>query len=294
MQPTFYHVDAPRGFVIDNKPPVPNRPAHEYNPYAYLKYVLYYETLTDQQQEAIPYWIWGQSYNPTDKVKICLDSRVHVFEATTAIQNTDIKPINNPDEWQWIKPYVELRLKAQCCECFDAEQSDPVEYKLLCQESELYETGFSTEREKSILLRTIDVALGEIDENSTTELQVGGNVKIKCSGNFVAGDMIEILGTRYYDNIYDVKSAGEGWIIIDPAGEYYTEEAFTKGCYIINRTTTYTLVDWNGEIFKEYHFAFQAKDNANIVQGAADNFTEVGFYMMTKAPEDYIKYFDEK
>jgi hypothetical protein len=294
MQPTFYHVDAPRGFVIDNKPPVPNRPAHEYNPYAYLKYVLYYETLTDQQQEAIPYWIWGQSYNPTDKVKICLDGRVHVFEAKVTIQNTDIKPINNPDEWQWIKPYVELRLKAQCCECFDAEQSDPVEYKLLCQESELYETGFSTEREKSILLRTIDVALGEIDENSTTELQVGGNVKIKCSGNFVAGDMIEILGTRYYDNIYDVKSAGEGWIIIDPAGEYYTEEAFTKGCYIINRTTTYTLVDWNGEIFKEYHFAFQAKDNANIVQGAADNFTEVGFYMMTKAPEDYIKYFDEK
>jgi hypothetical protein len=111
---------------------VPSRPAHEYNPYAYLKYVLYYETLTSQQQEAIPYWIWGQSYNGTDKVKICLNGRVHVFEAKTTIQNTDIKPINNPDEWQWIKPYVELRLAAKCCECFDAEQSDPVEYKLHC------------------------------------------------------------------------------------------------------------------------------------------------------------------
>jgi hypothetical protein len=277
----------PRGFVIDNKPPVPNRPAHEYNPYAYLKYVLYYETLTEQQQDDIPYWVWGQTHNATDKVKICMVGRVHVFEAKIVIQNTDIIPINNPDEWTWIKPYVELRLNAECCECFDAEQSDPVEYKLHCQENDSYETGFSTEREKSILLRTIDVALGQIEENSTTELQAGGNVKIKCSGIFAAGDIIEILGTRYYDSVYEVKSAGEGWIIIDPAGEYYTEETFTKGCYIINRTKTYTLLDWIGEIFKEYHFAFQAKDNANIVQGAADNFTEVGFYLMLKSPDDY-------
>jgi hypothetical protein len=31
------------------------------------------------------------------------------------------------------------------------------------------------------------------------------------------------------------------------------------------------------EIFKEYHFAFQMKDNANIFQRVPDNFTEVGF-----------------
>jgi len=138
------------------------------------------------------------------------------------------------------------------------------------------------------------VALGQIEENSTTELQDGGYVKIKCSGIHSTGDVIEIIGTRYYDSVYDVKSADEGWIVIDPAGEYYTEETFTKGCYIINRTKTYTTVDWASEIFKEYHFAFQAKDNANIVQGVPDNFTEVGFYIMLKALEDFIKYFEAK
>jgi hypothetical protein len=53
-------------------------------------------------------------------------------------------------------------------------------------------------------------------------------------------------------------------------------------------------VDWNGEIFKDYHFAFQVKDNANIVQGVPVNFTEVEFYIMLKAPDDYIKYSDVK
>jgi len=56
---------------------------------------------------------------------------------------------------------------------------------------------------------------------------------------------------------------------------------------------TYTEENWNNEEFKDYTFAFQAKDSASNVQGVPDNETEIGEYIGMIGPTDFINYFNE-
>lgn len=288
----FFHSDAPRVLQLDDKPPRPNPPVHHYDPFAKLKYILPYDLLTEAQQEDIKEWYYnyivGKEYQQGDKVFMWINGKRHLFTAKNYIAESTIAPINDPDNWTWAEPWVELHLYGESCLCKDYEASDPVKYRLICAENSNYNTEYTAIRQKDITLKTINLQFEEI--SSSTSNPSGEIARIPVSNSYDIGDKIEILGTVYYDGVYDVYDAGSGYIDIEK--DFYFPETFSSA-KIINRTKTYQESDWNNEEFKNYTFAFQAKDSANDCQGVPDNETEVGTYEQITEPDDYIEYFDD-
>lgn len=286
----FYHVDAPRDLRDDTAPPRP-KPIHQFNPYTALKYILPYDLEPDEDEDGMPDvdgWDEG-AYSEGDKVYVILNQHKHLFTAKNNIASSTIPPINDPDNWEWIEPYVELHLYATSCIVKDYEQSNPVKYRLVCAEDGSLTTEYLQSREKDLTLSTIQLPIGTI---SGTTSDQSGLTRLTVTGSYAVDDVIEIIGTSTHDGVYPVEAVGSGTVDIDFGG--YVEETFGDGCYVINRTQTYTEADWDSEDFAEYTFAFQAKDSAADVQGMPqDNETSIGRGIQIIAPADYINYFDD-
>lgn len=294
----FVHIDVPRALVIDDKPPFPT-PIHHWQPYAELRYVLPYDL---ENPEDVTAWTSGLSSGTGDKVYVLFNRFKQLFIAKNNIVNTTINPINNPDEWEWQQPYVELHIIAESCVCKDREDSNPVKYSLLCAEDSSLNTEYTSLRQKDVTFNQISIALGQIAE-STTAADSSGKTKLYySSGSFAANDVIENLGTLYYDGVTTVLSTGSdgGGTYIVADLPFNNAETFTDGCLIINRTQTYTESDFEAEtlsdaetLLKDSTWALQARDSANDVQGVTDNFTDVGAYADLTPPADYTDFWDE-
>ncbi|MFA5291957.1 MAG: hypothetical protein WC496_02870 [Phycisphaerae bacterium] len=285
---TFLHIDAPRALVQDTKAPRPNPPVAERDPYAYLKYVLPYDLLYPNDDGVK--WVSGAAVNENEVRWLWYNGKKQVFTAKNNIVNTTIKPKNNPDEWEWNLPYSELRLNGLCCVCWDYEASNPVRYKMICAENEELDTEWELEREKDILLETLLLVIDDITEGEAAIRPSGTITQILCNGTHVVDEVVEIIGSKFCDGVHTLVGAGEGYIEIDKG--YFLDETFADGVVVINRTQTYDANDWEGESFKDYTFAHQAKDNAAEMQGVPDNLTKISEYIAVVPPVDYINYFD--
>jgi len=311
----FYHVDAPRVLQLDDKPP--ETPAHHYEPYGFLDYVLPYDL---EDPDDVDEWVSGSSYSTDDKVFQMINGFRQLFTAKNSIVNTTIPPINNPDEWTWEEPYVEVRFKAESTICKDHEASYPVKYRLLCSD-ESYNTAYATPREKNILLETVAVPISNITEIGNTDY-VDFDPVYWASNDYPEGTIVRDnmkfyertsapkIGSKPSDGYadwteadVDIKIYHDGQIAIDDVVEILgtpfdgVHTAIDAGSgwiiinidmmkyvgstttgKIINRTQTYTAADW---------------ETNYDVQGVPDNETVLSRWAAVTEPADYIDYFDE-
>lgn len=296
----FFHTDAPRALIVDDKPPYPT-PIHlGSSPYVELILVLPYDL---ENPENVTEWIYDEDYNAADKVFRLINGKKQLYTAKNNIVDTDLRPEANSTEWEWSEPYVELRIYGKCGICKDHENSNPVKYSLLCGEDENLDTEFTAEREKMIVFKNIPLrmaAAGNIygDSGTKVKLYYSGSLEAK------AGDIIELIAgnNTSYAGIYTVDSVGTGYIIFDTHHYFDTDDEGTEltGTIIINRTKTYNKGMWDAELLsdnetllKDSTFAFQARDSANDVQGVADNYTDIGTYVQLTPPADFEDYWDE-
>ena len=167
FDPTFYYTVGPRLLQIDNKPPRPDPPVHRYNPFAKLKYILPYYLLTPRQREEIEAWhydseVGGNEYQAGDKVFQWMNGKHQLFTAKNYIAESIIPPMNDPDNWTWEKPWVELHINGESCLCTDYEDSNPVRYRMICNEDGNLSTDYIPQRQQDLLLKEIQLKLREV------------------------------------------------------------------------------------------------------------------------------------
>lgn len=205
-QVNYYHIDAPRVLVRDNKCPIPETPIFYKDPTAYLKYVLPYDLLPDEdndgEKDDCPSWRYEQNYNQGDMVYLVINHFVHYFIAKNNIVNIDVFPILNPEEWEWQVPWVELRLNSKCCICQDEEYSLPVTYQLECIEDDSLTTEFIENTEVDELIHEVSLVLSECrwsSEQSLAQLLETVDWESGHSPGYSEGELV-----RHGDCIYRV------------------------------------------------------------------------------------------
>ncbi|MEN6387115.1 MAG: hypothetical protein ABFD79_18200, partial [Phycisphaerales bacterium] len=162
----FFHIDVPRVLQLDNNPPRPDPPVHHYDPYTKLKYILPYDLLSVEQQDAVKQWSLdlfgeGYEYQAGEQAYVNMNGKKQLFTAKNYIAQSTIMPMNDPDNWTWEMPWVELHLYGESCLCKDYEASDPVKYRLVCKEDGTLSTEYTPERKKDLLLKTIELDIKE-------------------------------------------------------------------------------------------------------------------------------------
>lgn len=295
FEPTFYYTVGPRVLQIDNKPPRPNPPVANENPQAYLKYIMPFDLLTQSQQNSAIEWEKESTYNQGDLVWRWYNGRKHLFTVLNFIAVSDTKPLNDPTNFQWHVPYVELRVTSTCCNLTDYEASNPVKYWFSCQQDTSFNTtsglpNWLVLQKADVLLRTVNLDISDL--TGSTSNPSGTITRISCSG-VDAGDFVEIIGTNWCDGVYTAPAAG--YIEFDIG--HYIEETFGTGCLVINRTKTYSQSIWDTDpdaenSYKNMRFAWQGRDSANDVQGVPDNVTDIGRFIKIEEPTDFIDFYD--
>jgi hypothetical protein len=212
--PNFYHVDAPRIFVEDTKCPEPNPPIHYIDPTAYLKYILPYDLLPDEDEDGEPdditEWIYDHDYAADEKVFVWINDYRQVFTAKNAIVNKTISPINNPTEWTWELPYVELRLEAESCLCQDKESSDPVSYQLICLQDKNLSRPYTPDRKADMLLKTVDLVIDDVSLPDTSIISQLDYESFQQNVSYPRDQLVEQYGYMYrviVDNTTDLTTA---------------------------------------------------------------------------------------
>lgn len=290
------HIDAPLTPVVDNMPPRPNPPVFHIDAQVYFKFIKPYGVgkIPEDPSE----WIYNTAYLEEDYIldpitlKMIDGGEVYeLYKAKQNIVNKTTYPSENPEEWEWVPFWFELRIKADCCLCTDDEGNDnPIKYKMICAEDEDLNRDWSAQREADVLVGD-NILLPSPVALTGTSYNPPGTTKTRIyyAGSFAVDDIVMMKYTSiegaYIDGIFTVVGVGSdvGGTYFEVDRGFYVEQYFCDYAVAYNLTEIYDVGDWNSEACKDYQFAFQAKDSAS----PQNNLTKIGRYKDVVEPEEY-------
>jgi hypothetical protein len=261
------HIDAPLELQADTNPPYPNPALFNILPYVYFKHAMPYGTgkITDYTE-----WEAEAEYSEGDYVTdpataMMIDDTIYykLYQAKQNIEDAENNPSWNPEEWEWIPYYFEMRISANICLCEDYEGNDnPIKYQMVEKNNSIAPSGYLATRAIDIWVKDIELPASVSLTGSTTNPS-GTITRIPCSGTYTTGDIVMIRGSIQSEGIWEIVGVGSGYFEIDKG--WYIAETFTAYAVAYNLNDIYEQSDWLEDSVCDYEFSPQAKDSATPI-----------------------------